>query len=231
MRELKLVKIKFISLVPRIKNRLPKRFKGQGIVEIKNLVINRGDGLLTVLIFDPKDGYTDDCIVAPDLLRDMAYEYMRGGANIDTRHNGHAISKKRAAVVESYFVREDDPRYRDLTDYEGHPVDATGAWAVVVKIQDKDLLALYRDPNSWNGVSIFGEAVYAKKSALAAAGRNGNGVRRKKESLPEIVLEEAAPEETRSEESTEKLEVHCGPVVDGRIGYGLPWRQNGIQNQ
>jgi hypothetical protein len=229
MRELKLVKIKFISLVPRIKNRLPKRFKGSGIVEIKNLVINHGGGLLTVLIFDPKDGYTDDCMVAPGLLRNMAYEYMRGGANIDTRHNGHAISKKRAAVVESYFIHEDDPRYRDLTDYEGHPVDATGAWAVVIRIQDKDLLALYRDPNSWNGVSIFGEAVYTKKSALASVGKNGNGVRRKKQALTESLIEEAEAEDALCEEGAEEPVVHCGPVVDGRIGYGLPWQQDGMQ--
>lgn len=165
MRELKQIKISSISLVQKVRNRLPLFFHGQDQIEFKNLVINSRDGTLTILVFDPSASFLKDSLVKPGLFRDMAHEYMRSGAKLEKAHSGKAIGKQKAAVVESFFVQRGDPRFEGLVDYENKPVDATGAWAIVVKLIDPKVNMLYRGAAAWSGASIFGEAIFDKKKA------------------------------------------------------------------
>jgi hypothetical protein len=158
MRELKSIKIRSISLMPHAKNNLPVFFPASNMIELKNVVLNSADGLLTVIVYDLEVGIIKDCSVAPDVAYNMAHDYLRSGAKLERFHSGRAIRKSQAAVVESYVVQQGDPRFRNIRDYENQLIDVTGAWVVVIKLFDKNLKALYRGMQAWNGVSIFGEA-------------------------------------------------------------------------
>jgi hypothetical protein len=159
MRKLKSIKINAISLVPKGKNNLPVFFPASNMIELKNLVLNSADGLLTVIVYDLGANLLDDCTVSPDVLGNMADEYLRSGAKLQKFHSGRAIRKQQAAVVESFIVEQGDPRFGNIRDYENKIIDVTGAWVLVIKLFDKNLQALYRGMDAWNGVCIFGEAV------------------------------------------------------------------------
>jgi hypothetical protein len=163
MRELKSIKINSISLIPQAKNNLPVFFPASNMIELKNIVLNSADGLLNVIVYDIDTDIIKDCSVAPDVLCNMAHEYLRSGAKLDRFHSGRAIRRSQAAVVESYIVQRGDPRFLSIRDYENKSIDVTGAWVVAIKLFAKNLKALYRGMNAWNGVSIFGEAQFGEK--------------------------------------------------------------------
>ena len=50
------------------------------------------------------------------------------------------------------------PRFDGMKDYSGNPVDVTGGWGVVMKVEDEALRAAYRH-GEWNGVSMYGGAI------------------------------------------------------------------------
>ena len=154
------LRIRFMSLVPKCKNRLPVYFSAADAIELKNRVINNGNGYLTVIVFTPRMGFLNGYIASPFLMRHTAHEYLRKGAKLDIRHAGKAIGRERAAVVESFIIQYGDPRFADIMDYEGRIIDATGEWAVVIRLFDGKLRELYRGPEAWGGVSIIGDAVF-----------------------------------------------------------------------
>jgi hypothetical protein len=152
--------VKFVSLCKRGKNRLPVLYKADdSTIEFQTLVKEapafdeRGE--LLTLVYAP--GVTDsdgDFASDPEAIRSMAYSFMQNGAEIDVQHNGIALKKDQAFPAESFIVQKGDPRFSEWKDNDGNPVDATGAWGAVFKINDPELRAKYRS-GEWNGVSLF----------------------------------------------------------------------------
>ena len=158
MRKIKKAKITCVSLCPRGKNRMPVLFKEDGTVQFDALT--KGDpaeGELTALVYVPERPDADGDFASAQVIKEMAHEYQRDHRELDLRHDGKVLSPEQAFVAENFIVQKDDPRFKDLKDYDGNPVDATGAWGMVIKIEDEKLRKLYQD-GEWNGVSMFGTA-------------------------------------------------------------------------
>lgn len=158
MRRIKKATIDFISLVPAGANRLPVIYKSDGFVDFDTVVKASDDaGELTAVVYAPEHRDSQGDIASAEVIRDMAHSFQKGGGQIDIRHDGKAVSKDRAYVAESYVVQKGDERFADLKDRDGRAVDAAGAWAVLIKIDDPELRRLYRE-GEWGGVSMAGRA-------------------------------------------------------------------------
>lgn len=158
MRRIKKAKIKFISLVPRGANRLPTIFKDDGAFEIQLLTKDLGEqGELSAVVYAPELRDSQGDIASAAVVKDMLYTAAKEGLEIDIRHDGAAVGRERAFVAEQFIIQKGDPRFDGLADYEGDPVDPTGAWGVVIKIDDPALRKLYRE-GQWAGVSMGGVA-------------------------------------------------------------------------
>lgn len=168
MRRIKKAKVKFISLVPKGANKMPVIYKSDDTVEIQTLVkaddnfSENGELLAVVYAPDLIDSQGDFATSA--VVKDMCYDAAKRGEQIDVRHNGQALSRDQAYVAERFLIQKGDERFSDWKDYEGNPVDLTGAWATVLKIEDAYLRKLYRE-GEWGGVSIGGEAVFDEVKA------------------------------------------------------------------
>jgi len=157
-RRIKRAKIKFISLVPRGANRLPTIFKEDGAFEVSLLAKGMDEqGELTAVVYAPELRDSQGDVASAAVIKDMLYDAAKNGVAIDMRHDGKAIPKDQAYVAESFLVQKGDPRFEGLTDYDGKVVDPTGAWGVVLKIDDPALRKLYRE-GAWEGVSMGGKA-------------------------------------------------------------------------
>ncbi len=157
-RRIKKAKIRFISLCPRGANQLPTLYKEDGSFEIETLVKTDAEqGLITSIVYAPEFRDSQGDIASAQVIKDMAYEFLKNGGKIDIRHDGKDVGRDRASVVESFIVQKDDPRFADVTDYSGSPVDVTGAWATVIKLEDPALRSLYTE-QGWQGVSMAGSA-------------------------------------------------------------------------
>lgn len=158
-RRIKKANVKFISLVPKGANMLPVLYKeaDQGVEfrALSKLDEDRGELLAVVYAPEIRDSQGD--IASAEVIKQMAYDAAKNGVEIDIRHDGKPVGKDRAYIAEKFIVQKGDPRFADFKDYQGRPVDVTGGWAVVVKIEDPALRKLYRE-GAWNGVSLFGSA-------------------------------------------------------------------------
>lgn len=155
--------VQFISLCPRGANRCPVMYKedGQGhkLIDIDTLVkatpgFDEQGELLAVVypanLVDAQGDYADEAVV-----KQMLYDAAKRGEEIDIRHDGKPVGNDRAFVAERFIVQKGDPRFADFKTYEGKPVDVTGSWATVLKIEDPKLREAYRK-GEWNGVSMGG---------------------------------------------------------------------------
>lgn len=155
-------RISTISLVPRGANQMPVIYKSDGETAEFDTILKddrlEEHGELTAIVYAPEQTDSQGDVASADVVKDMAYDFARRGlGDIDLRHDGKAVPKNDAYVAESFIVQKGDERFKDTKDYNGEPVDVTGAWAVVLKIEDEGLRKLYRD-GKWNGVSMFGDA-------------------------------------------------------------------------
>lgn len=167
MKRIQKAKIKFISLCPRGKNALPVLYKADGTVEFDTVTKASEDiGELTAVVYAPENPDKDQHVASPEVIRDMAHTFQKEGGQIDIRHDGRAVERDRAYVAESFIVQKGDERFADLKDYDGNPVDAAGAWATVIRIDDPDLRQLYRD-GKWNGVSMAGTGLLSVEKESA----------------------------------------------------------------
>lgn len=167
MRRIKKAKINFISLVPKGANKMPVIYKSEDdTVEIRTLIKSDIDnGEITAVVYAPELRDSQGDIASAEVIREMAHEFSKNGKGIDIRHNGEVLSKEDAYVAESYIIKDGDPDFADMTDYEGNPVDVTGGWAAVIKVENSELRQAYRD-GEWNGVSMGGTAeVEAEKES------------------------------------------------------------------
>jgi len=159
-RRLKKIRVQHISLVPRGANQLPVVFKeDNNTVEISTLIKNNLEekGELLSVVYAPEMRDSQGDIASAQVIKEMAYEATRDGLNLDVRHDGKTLGKDKAFVAESFIVQKNDSRFDGMKDYSGNPVDVTGGWAIVVKVEDEGLKALYRE-GKWNGVSLAGPA-------------------------------------------------------------------------
>jgi hypothetical protein len=156
MKRIKKARIQFITLCPRGKNQMPVLYKADGTVAFDALTKATEDaGELTNIVYAAERPDTDDQLASADVIKDMAHAFQKEGGQIDIRHDGKPVGSDKAYVSESFIVQKGDPRFADYKDYDGNPVDATGAWATVIKIDDPELRRLYRE-GEWNGVSMQG---------------------------------------------------------------------------
>jgi hypothetical protein len=169
-RRIKQASVEFLSLCPRGKNRMPVVYKSDDMVEVQTLSKfddDRGELLAVAWAPEIRDVVGD--IADRDVTKAMCHSFARNGMNLDIRHDGKAVGKDRAYVAENFTVQKGDERFADWKDYQGNPVDVTGAWAVLVKIDDADLRANYRN-GGWEGVSFFGRcALEMEKSEDSAS--------------------------------------------------------------
>ena len=156
MKRIQKARIKFITLCPKGKNRMPVLYKADGTVEFDTLTKATEDaGELTNIVYPVERADTDNHLASAEVIKDMAHAFQKEGGQIDIRHNGEAVGRDKAYVAENFIVQKGDPRFADFKDYDGNAVDATGAWATVIKIDDPELRRLYRE-GEWNGVSMQG---------------------------------------------------------------------------
>lgn len=157
----KKIDIKFLSLVKRGANQIPVMYKGEGGVTMELLLktdhlMDRGE--LTAVVYAPELRDSDGDITDAETIKDAMYSAMRKGFNLDIQHDFKALSKEDACPVESFIIQKGDPRFADMKDYAGKPIDVTGGWGVVISINKQELREKFRT-GEWNGVSMAGSAV------------------------------------------------------------------------
>ena len=156
-KRLKNPKIKWVSLCPAGKNRLPVLFKEDGTFEMEMLSKMDPEGLLTALVYVPDLLDSDGEFADAKTVKEMAYSFQKEGGQLDLRHNGQALGKDRAWVAETFIVQKGDPRFEGFQTRSGEKVDPAGSWGMIIKVEDQSLQKLYRD-GEWHGVSLAGEA-------------------------------------------------------------------------
>lgn len=166
MYRIKKVSVKWLSLCKRGANQMPVLYKSEdGTASVQTIVKEMDSfdeqGELLAIGYIPE--YVDSHGHGADasVCKEMAHTFMRNGAKLDIRHNNKLIARDRAYVAESFIIQPDDPRFRDIKDYSGNPVDPTGGWATLIKIEDPELRKLYRE-EGWDGVSFEGPAQLEK---------------------------------------------------------------------
>lgn len=173
MRRITKAKVRFLSLVPKGANQMPTMFKEDtGEVEFSLLV--KGDegfekGELTVVVYAPEIRDSQGDIADAQVIKDMMYDAAKEGLDIDIRHDNKPVPRDKAFIAESFIVQKGDSRFADYKDYSGKPVDVTGSWAAIIKIDDPELRAKYRN-GDWNGVSMGGYMTVKQEKADTSAG-------------------------------------------------------------
>lgn len=159
MKRIQKARIQWLTLCPRGKNQLPVLYKADGTVEFATVTKASEDlGEITAIVYPVDRADSDEHVASAPVIRDMAHNFQKEGGQIDIRHDGKVVDKDRAYVAESFIVQKGDPRFTDMKDYDGNPVDATDAWATVIKIDDPKLRQLYKD-GEWNGISMQGQGL------------------------------------------------------------------------
>lgn len=161
MRRIKKATVRFLSLCKRGMNQMPIAYKAEdGTATFQTLTKalpgfdEQGELLAVGWPANYRDG-EGDIADTVQVVKGMAHSFMLNGAALDIQHDGKTIDKSRAYVAESFIVQKGDTRFADFKDYNQKPVDVTDSWAVLIKIEDPALRALYKS-EGWNGVSFSG---------------------------------------------------------------------------
>lgn len=122
-------------------------------------------GELLGVVYAPEVRDSQGDIASVEVIKDAAYNAARNGLPaIDVRHDGKPLAKDDAYVAESFIIQKGDSRFAGFKDYSGKPVDVTGGWGVVLKVDSPTLRTAYRE-GGWNGISMGGVgAVEVEKS-------------------------------------------------------------------
>jgi hypothetical protein len=163
-RRIKQGSIKFVSLCPRGANLIPTIYKADDTFMLETVAKLSEQGELTSIVYAPEKRDSQGDIASAEVIKNLAHGFLRDGKGVDIVHDGVALAKDKAHVAESFIVQKGDDRFKDLTDYNGDPLDATGAWAVVIKLDDPELRKLYRD-GKWQGVSMGGTGEFEVEKA------------------------------------------------------------------
>lgn len=176
-RRIKKANVHFISLCPRGANQLPTMYKeykdgdalpdgfskkpGAGEIPFTfdgNLVksqelLDKGEVLAVVYAPDLPD--SDGEMASAEVIEEAKRTFAKNGFQLDLRHNNKALSKADAYLVDNFTIQKGDPRFAGMKDYQGNPVDVSGGWGVLIKIENPELQELYRS-GQWAGVSMGG---------------------------------------------------------------------------
>jgi len=115
------------------------------------------EGLLHALVYVPDLVDHEGDFMSADEIRKMAHNFLLHGGNIDIEHDNIPLSKEDVHIAEHYIVPAGDPKFAGIMDDAGNEIDPTGAWGLILKIHDPDLLAGY-ELGEWIGVSMAGRA-------------------------------------------------------------------------
>lgn len=159
MRRIKKARITHLSLVKAGANRMPVLYKSEGqTVEIAPLTkFDDERGELTNVVYVPEQRDTDGDIADAAVIKDMAYDAAKRGLDINIEHEGKVLTKDQAFVAEQFLIAKGDERFTDWKDRAGEPVDLTGAWATVMKVDDPAIRTEIRE-GRLTGVSMQGPA-------------------------------------------------------------------------
>lgn len=154
-------KVTHVSLVSRGANKMPVLMKSGGRVEFSMLFkAAEEEGLLYCLVYVPEENGAVDTEgdVAPrTVVKQMAHGFISNGAHLDVEHDLIVLAAEQASVAETFLVQKGDKRFEGWVDNYGKPVDATDAWAMVIKVSDAGLRKAIKDGRI-AGVSLFGLA-------------------------------------------------------------------------
>jgi hypothetical protein len=166
-RRIKKAKVDFISLVPKGANLLRTMYKADedGHFELATLSkdINE-DGEIYAVVYSPELRDAQGDIASAEVIKEMAYDFAKTGLGIDIRHNEKPLSKDDIFVAESTIIQKGDERFAGITDYDDNPVDVTGGWGVVLKVENESLRKMYRE-GDWQGVSMGGSMLVVPDDA------------------------------------------------------------------
>jgi len=160
-RRIKKAKVKFLSFCPRGANQLRTVYKEDGSFSVESLVKASPDfneqGELFACVYAPEFRDSQGDIASAPVIKEMMYDAAKEGLSLDLRHNEEPLAKADAFIAESFVIQKDDPRFADMSTYDGSPVDVTGGWGVVLKIDNPVLREKYRQ-GEWAGISLSGMA-------------------------------------------------------------------------
>jgi hypothetical protein len=153
--------VKFLSFVKRGANKMPVLYKDQGdLTEFRTMMKSAEEGELLTVTFAPEYRDADLTIASLDVVKQMAYSHAESGFELDLFHDGESLKPEQAFIAESFIIQKGDPRFADWKDTDGKPVDVTGGWGNVIKINSPELRAAVKD-GTVSGVSVYGPAIVA----------------------------------------------------------------------
>lgn len=159
MRRIQQARIRHISLVKKGANRFPVIYKSADQTVTLSPVCKwePEEGLLIACVYAPEHRDAHGDIASAEVIKEMCYEFAKSGEGISIQHNGKTLPKDQVYVAEHFIIQKGDPRYANFQDTDGNPVDPTGGWGVIIKIESDEVKALYRS-GDWHGVSMEGPA-------------------------------------------------------------------------
>jgi hypothetical protein len=160
--------IDYISLCPAGANEICTIYKsedGEQEVHLSQLCKDMTEqGEIIAVVYAPEMVDDQGDVASAAVIKDFAHDFMRRGGQIDIKHNEIPMSKDDVFIAETTIVQKGDPRFANMTDYEGNSVDVTGGWGVVIKVLSESLRKDYRS-GEWSGVSMGGGMYYEKAAA------------------------------------------------------------------
>lgn len=163
-RRFKKGRIDFLSLCHTGANNLSVVYKSQDKTRVV-LKASEDKGEITALVYVPEVRDKQGEIASAPVIKDMAYGFAKNGQQIDILHNEEPVDVSRAFVAENFIVQKGDPRFQGWKDLDGNQIDPTGAWGVVIKVEDPALRALYRD-GKWAGISMGGDGDFIDETKV-----------------------------------------------------------------
>lgn len=160
--------IKAVALCKRGKNGLAAVYKSdnQGRQVFEFTVATKatlGDqGELYGIVAAPGIVDADGDVMDAATVKSLMYTHSANGLKLDIEHDGKILDPSLAFVAEQTIVQAGDPRFANiLFAPTGAPIDPTGSWGTVVKLNSAELQAAYKR-GDWNGLSLFG---YVKRAS------------------------------------------------------------------
>jgi len=130
-------------------------------------------GEIVAAVYVPELPDSQGDIASAEVIKELAYSFSKIGKGIDITHNEKVMPKDAVYVAESFIIQKSDPRFNDITDYDGNSVEVTGGWGVVIKVDDPDLRARYRS-GEWKGISMGGLAAKKPEQGVLIVKTNKN---------------------------------------------------------
>lgn len=145
----KIKRVRFVSLVPAGANNLPVLYKSKDRVQLTCLTKVGADfqdkGELLSVVYAPNYFDVDDDTASANLVKDMAHAFAKEGHKLDVHHDGKALTAEQAFAAENFIIQPNDARFADFKDLDGEPVDVTGGWATLIKINDPALRLKFKN--------------------------------------------------------------------------------------